>query len=45
MSPEELVKFLNVLRYYVPPYWRDRIDHVIQRIGGQVKSNPQQQQQ
>jgi hypothetical protein len=37
MSPEELVKFLNVLRNFVPGYWRSRIDEVIGKIGGRVK--------
>lgn len=39
MTPQELIKFLNVLRFYVPPYWRGRIDDVIRKIGGEVKVN------
>jgi hypothetical protein len=37
MSAEELIKFLNCLRNFVPPYWKDRIDHVIKSMGGKVK--------
>lgn len=37
MNPEELVKFLNVLRNYVPPFWKDRIDQTIKQMNGQVK--------
>ena len=37
MSAEELVKFLNVLRNFVQPYWRGRIDECIQKMGGKVK--------
>ena len=37
MDPNELVKFLNLLRGYVPGYWRTRIDEVITKIGGTVK--------
>lgn len=37
MNPNELVKFLNLLRNYVPGYWRGRIDEVITKIGGTIK--------
>lgn len=37
MDPNELVKFLNTLRNFVPGYWRSRIDEVIQKMNGQVK--------
>ena len=37
MDPNELIKFLNLLRNYVPGYWRTRIDEVIVKIGGTVK--------
>jgi hypothetical protein len=37
MSAEELVRFLNTLRNFVPGYWRARVDEVIVKIGGQVK--------
>ena len=37
MDPNELVKFLNTLRNFVPGYWRTRIDEVIAKIGGTVK--------
>lgn len=40
MNPQELVKFLNVLKYYVPPYWKDRVEQVIDQIGGPNKQNP-----
>jgi hypothetical protein len=37
MNPDELVKFLNVLRNFVPPYWKDRIDHTIHKMNGKVR--------
>jgi hypothetical protein len=37
MNAEELIKFLNVLRNFVPPYWKDRIDHTIVQMNGQVR--------
>lgn len=40
MDARELIKFLNTLRFYVPLYWKDRIDNVIRKMGGQVKVNP-----
>lgn len=40
MKPEELVKFLNVLKFYVPGYWKSRIEEVITKIGGRNMENP-----
>lgn len=40
MDNKELIRFLNTLRFYVPPYWKDRIDVVIEKLGGKVKINP-----
>jgi hypothetical protein len=37
MPAEELVKFLNTLRNFVPGYWRSRIDDVIGKMGGKIK--------
>ena len=37
MDVDELIKFLNVLRCFVPPYWRNRIDEVIVKMGGKVR--------
>ena len=37
MNPDELVKFLNVLRNFVPAYWKARIDDVIRKMNGTVK--------
>lgn len=37
MNADELVKFLNTLRNFVPGYWRMRIDEVITKMGGTVK--------
>jgi hypothetical protein len=37
MNPQELIKFLNALRHFVPAYWRGRIEEVIVKVGGQVK--------
>lgn len=39
MNANELIKFLNVLRVFVPPYWRGRVDEVITKLGGKVKNN------
>jgi hypothetical protein len=40
MNAQELVKFLNVLKYYVPGYWKSRIEEVITKLGGQNVENP-----
>lgn len=37
MNPQELVRFLNTLRHFVPGYWKGKIEEVITKIGGQVK--------
>jgi len=36
MEAKELVKFLKVLRLYVAPYWRSRIEEIIVKIGGKL---------
>lgn len=37
MNPDELVKFLNALKNFVPPYWKARIEATIQRMNGKIK--------
>ena len=37
MDARELIKFLNVLRNFVPGYWKSKIDEVIIKMGGQIK--------
>lgn len=39
MNANEVIKFLNVLRYYVSGYWRGRIDDMIKQLGGTVREN------
>jgi len=37
MNGQELVRFLNTLKEFVPGYWKSRIENVIKQIGGTVK--------
>lgn len=37
MSAEELVRFLNVLKNFVSPFWKSRIEQVIVKMNGKVK--------
>lgn len=36
MDPRELVRFLNVLKHYVSPFWRRRIEDILQKYGWPV---------
>lgn len=36
MTGQELVKFLNTLKEFVPSYWKGRIESVIKEMGGKV---------
>jgi hypothetical protein len=37
MNGNELVRFLNTLKEFVPGYWKGRIENVIKQMGGTVK--------
>lgn len=37
MTGNDLVKFLNVLKEFVPGYWKGRINDVIKQMGGTIK--------
>jgi len=37
MNGNELVRFLNTLKEFVPSYWKGRIENVIKQMGGTVK--------
>ena len=37
MNADELVKFLNTLKNFVPSYWKSRIEDVIRKMNGKVK--------
>ena len=38
MNANDLVKFFNTLKEFVPSYWKGRIEQVIVQMGGKVRN-------